>query len=74
MTNKYKCTDHKINLCCLGCVNAWISRHNALLEYVKKQASLEKEECNVLALAEAGYRVETILDARKLLRELGELC
>jgi hypothetical protein len=44
-----------------------------LLEFVKKMASLEEDESKLLALADAGYRVEHVLDSRKLLREIGEL-
>lgn len=32
----YKCVDHKLNFACLGCVRAWIKRHDAMLSIVKR--------------------------------------
>lgn len=36
MTNKYKCTGHKLDLVFPGCVKAWIARHDAMLEFIKQ--------------------------------------
>jgi hypothetical protein len=33
--NPYKCENHKLNICCLGCISVWIARHDRLLECVK---------------------------------------
>lgn len=35
MKDLYKCDDHKIDLVCMGCVNAWIARHDKMLDFVK---------------------------------------
>jgi len=61
-TNPYKCESHKLDLVCRGCMQAWIARHNKLLEFVK---SISKNSCciNCQCLA---------CDALELLREIGE--
>lgn len=59
---KYECENHKINICCLGCVKAHINAKNKLLEFVK---SLTKKSCC--------NSCECIsCDAIELLREIGE--
>lgn len=60
MTSKYKCENHKLDFCCLGCVKAWIARHDAMLRIVKRAA---KNSCCVCC--------DECLscDADKLLRE-----
>ena len=56
----YKCTYHNLDLLCIGCIKAWIARHDRMLEFIKKFAT-EKEGdfslCND--------------DAIELLKELG---
>lgn len=32
----YKCENHKLSLCCLGCVQAWINRHEKMKEFLLK--------------------------------------
>lgn len=64
--NKYKCDNHKLNLCCLGCVNAWISRHDAMLNFLKAEIKQREYVCTT--------NHAVLLDnARQLLKEIGEL-
>jgi len=58
MTNKYKCSSHKLDFICRGCVRAWIARHNKLLEFVKEVSNND------------GYCFTP--DAKELLKEIGE--
>jgi len=34
--NHNECENHKLDICCLGCVKAWIARHDKMLEFIKK--------------------------------------
>lgn len=69
----YKCENHRLDLVCIGCANAWFAKQNKMLNFIKKTAFLDESQEKILALADAGYRVEHVLDARKLLKEIGEL-
>ncbi len=60
--SKYKCTDHKLDLVCPGCVRAWITRHDKPLEFVKWcKETASCHACDHQALL-----------AAKLLKEIGE--
>jgi len=37
--SKYKCESHKLDLCCLGCVRAWIARHEAMKDFITLMAN-----------------------------------
>lgn len=55
--NKYKCDSHKLNFACIGCIKAWIHRHDAMLEFVKKIAdkpNLDWQEDAIELLKEIG--------------------
>lgn len=54
----YKCTDHRLNIACLGCIKAIIAQRDKLLSFIKK--IVRDGECNPI-------------QAEKLLREIGEI-
>lgn len=61
----YKCENHKLDLCCIGCVKAWIARHDRMLEFLKNEISLRKYICTT--------NHAVLLDnAEKLLKEIGK--
>lgn len=60
---KYKCTDHKLNFACLGCINAWIARHDRMLEYIRKVIEDAK-------ISENYHRADEGLE---VLKEIGKL-
>lgn len=67
--NHYKCEDHKIDLACLGCINAWIARHDRMLEFLKDVSSnfnnnLTEEEIYNIHLS-------YVNEAQELLKEIG---
>jgi hypothetical protein len=37
--NPYKCESHKLDFACLGCVRAWIARHDAMLKFITSIAN-----------------------------------
>lgn len=39
LMSKYKCESHKLDLCCLGCVRAWIARHEAMKDFITLMAN-----------------------------------
>lgn len=63
--SKYKCENHKLDIACLGCIKAWIARHDRMLEFVK--SSLEhtcylcKSDCCIPC------------NVKELLKQIGEL-
>lgn len=48
-------------------------KYQKLLEFVKKTASLHEPQEKILMLADAGYQVDNVLNARALLSEIGEI-
>lgn len=60
MSSIYKCTNHKLDLICPGCVKAWIARHDRMLKFVNK-----------CFYASGAYQPQQ--DAQDLLIEIGEL-
>ncbi len=34
--SEYKCNDHKLDIACLGCIKAWIARHDKMLNFIRK--------------------------------------
>lgn len=50
-----------------------VEAYEKLLQFTNKIASLNEPEYKILALADAGYRMENILEARKILKEIGEM-
>jgi len=71
--SKYKCGDHTLELACPGCIRAWIKRHDKMLAFIRDIANLKEPEEKLLAMAEAGYHVDHVLNVRSVLREIGEL-
>lgn len=66
--NPYKCEKHKLNYACLGCIRAWIARHDKMLEFVKKIA---KADVNYLEDESYDYLDEIALEAKEILKEIG---
>lgn len=60
----YRCEEHRLDLICPGCVNAWISRHDKMLEFVKKIAYQRTEHEEMAQIS---------WDAQDLLKEIGKL-
>ena len=55
--NPYKCDKHKLDFACLGCIKAWIARHDKLLEFVREISGVvHKGNCRDL-----GIRAENLL-------------
>lgn len=63
---EYKCEFHKLDICCLGCVKAWIARHDRMKHFIQQLAheSVYKKYDNLDELNWA---------AHKLLEEIGIL-
>ena len=60
--NKYKCENHKLDFACLGCIRAWIERHDRMLEFIiwtSKTSCCNACEC-------------ISCEATKVLREIGK--
>lgn len=61
--SKYKCESHKLDLACMGCIHAWIERHNAMLNFIREDIAkigvLDRTDCDHLGE-----------EARKLLEEM----
>lgn len=36
--NPYSCANHKLDFACLGCIKAWIARHDKMLEFIRELA------------------------------------
>lgn len=67
--SKYKCESHKLDFCCLGCVRAYIARHDALLKFVK---SISDNFCfNQTDDDGLKFLVDKEQEAHKLLEEMG---
>ena len=49
----FKCENHKLDLICRGCVRAWMNRHNALLDFVKKASCFDMPDDPRLLAKEA---------------------
>ncbi len=62
--SKYKCENHKLDLCCLGCVRAWITRHDAMKEFILELARHNSSE---------GCEERLCVKAFELLKEIGEI-
>lgn len=60
---KYKCENHKLEICCLGCVHAWINRHDQMLRFIRKISELEGDPLD--------FRYYLITQAQELLNEIG---
>lgn len=64
INNKYKCEKHKLDFACLGCIKAWIERHDRMLEFITDLAIERPDRDNTM---------EWINDeARELLKEIGK--
>jgi len=72
--SEYKCESHKIDLVCLGCVKAWIARHDKLVEFVKslmcQQDDVHTTECSK---ADDWGNMDLCELATDVLKEIGEL-
>lgn len=73
MTNKYKCTDHHLNVVCLGCMAASINRYEKLLEFIKKIERTDSHKIrNDFDAGFACYADKLAEKAEELLKEIGE--
>jgi len=59
----YKCDDHTLNLCCLGCIICWIARHNRMKDFLLKMIKPLKDRDDYFEAWQD--------EAKELLKELG---
>ncbi|MDE2024885.1 MAG: hypothetical protein KGJ07_00150 [Patescibacteria group bacterium] len=64
--NEYKCHKHRINFACLGCVKAWIARHDAMLKFIKELSDADVKSADNMEICDVA------LHARELLRKIGK--
>lgn len=69
--NEYKCDNHKLNIACLGCIRAWINRHDKMLEFVKEIYNLKFD--TLVSMKEAIHNDHISKQAEKILKEIGKL-
>jgi len=62
--NPYECTSHKLDFCCLGCVKAWIARHDKMKDFIDNLHKYYIKYDETSSIAQ---------DAAELLKELGLL-
>jgi hypothetical protein len=63
-SNPYKCTDHKLDIACMGCISTYIARHNRMLSFLQ---NLVEGHVNYEDTAHISW------DAAELLKEIGKL-
>ncbi len=61
--NKYKCTEHKLDLACVGCIIVMSERHNLMLEFIQDLARFGTFSDNLIRRDEA----------KEILKKIGEL-
>lgn len=62
--SEYKCEKHKLNFACLGCVRAWIARHDRMLVFLQTLCDIHPEHEQFRAIQ---------MYAAELLKEIGKL-
>ena len=68
MKPEYKCEKHKLDIVCVGCMKAWIARHDKMMGFIKKLSNMSEnsahdcKECYCIAC-----------QAKVILQEIGKL-
>ncbi len=61
--SEYKCEKHKLDFACLGCIRAWMARHDRMLGFLKTLGDINPEYVQLRAVQ---------MYAAELLKEIGK--
>lgn len=71
--NIYSCDDHKLDSVCLGCVLAWVARHEMMLAFIRDlQAGVTRKSTSSYDEGFIDAANQVAQQATDLLKEIGK--